>query len=183
MFKVPKTFQQFKSNWLVPRIQQILCETHCMSSNIARIYANSLCANQELQKQHPNTILNIIKEFSSEDIKTIRQVYEMTKFPAGYPIGSILVSNTMEPIQQSNLNAKRVKKSDSNNTNETKSENSSTLDGSLDKEHPTTNSNESKNDNPDTHLINEVMKKIINISFYIYSASILMFFFLYLFNR
>lgn len=162
MFKIPKTFHQFKANWLLPRIQEILCNIHGMSPNISRIYANSLCANQELQNQDPNFILKIIKEFSPKDIKTIRQVYEITKFPAGYPIGSILVSNTMEPIQQSNLNAKRVKKSDSNKTNENKLENSNSVECLFENKHSTISNNDDiKRDavcGASEHVKNEVIK-------------------------
>lgn len=118
MYKIPRNLRDFKVNWLFPKILNILVTRHNVSPNIARIYTTALCGEPKFAEHHSCAdILKIISSFSREDIKKIRQVYEQTKIADGDPFLLNLVSNVMEPQQQKNLNAKRIKKSDNASNN------------------------------------------------------------------
>lgn len=79
----------------------------------ANIYLDALLSNKRLFQE--NQVTDIIKKLNLMDDETfqkIKHALEVTKIPPGFALGSVMVTEFMEPLLQSNLNAKRVKRVD-----------------------------------------------------------------------
>lgn len=79
---------------------------------IASIYISSLFDDSNKCNLDGRDVLSDIQRFTASQKKRIELAYSIGMPQPGTPIGAIIVANYFEPMQQSHLNAKRVKSKD-----------------------------------------------------------------------